>query len=380
MLVFCTPHKNITYDPAYYPRGDTMTIHREPFGSTPSGEPIERITLDNDHGMTAHIVTFGATLTHLFTPDRDGKAADIVWGFDKLDDYLQHNHELYLGATIGRVANRIGQAKFTQDGHTYRLAQNWGNHHLHGGTVGFYRVVWHAHAQETQAGPDVTLTFTSRDGEEGYPGNLEVSLRYSLSLDNVLRLDYHATTDRATPVNLTHHSYFNLCGHGGASSDMSRDIRQHNMQIFAERVLHTDDELIPTGDITHVDGTALDLRHKACLAERLDSDDTNIRRFDGFDHCYLLGGEGLKRAAILSEASTGRRMEVVTDQPALQFYTGNSLPGTVGKNGVTYGKHTALCLESQHYPDTPNHAHFPSIILQPEQRYSHTTLYKFSSH
>lgn len=350
-----------------------MTIHREPFGSTPSGEPVERITLDNDNGMKAHIITFGATLTHLFTPDRDGNPADIVWGFNSLDDYLAHNHELYLGATIGRVANRLGHASFMQDDKTYSLAQNWGRHHLHGGTVGFNRVVWHAHAQETQAGPDVTLTYTSRDGEEGYPGNLEVTLRYSLSHDNVLRLDYHATTDRATPVNLTHHSYFNLAGHSKA------DIRRHNVQIFAEQVLHTDDDLIPTGDMIDVEDTALDLRHQACLSDRLHSDDANIRRFDGFDHCYVLGGEGLKRAAILSEESSGRRLEVVTDQPALQFYTGNSLTGTAGKQGIHYAKHTALCLETQHYPDAPNHPDFPSITLQPHERYSHTTLYKFST-
>lgn len=348
-----------------------MTIHREPFGSTPSGEPVERITLNNDSGMKAHIITFGATLTHLYVPDRDGQSADVVWGFDNLDDYLSHNHALYLGATIGRVANRLGQAKFVQDGQTYTLAQNWHAHHLHGGTVGFNRVVWHAHVQETQAGPDVTLTYTSRDGEEGYPGNLDVTLRYSLSHDNVLRLDYHATTDRATPVNLTHHSYFNLAAQG--------DIRSHNVQIFADKVLHTDDELIPTGEIIDVDGTALDLRHKTQLTERLNSDDAKIRRFDGFDHCYVLGGEGLKRAAIVNEASTGRRLEVVTDQPALQFYTGNSLPGTVGKQGIKYNKHTALCLETQHYPDAPNHANFPSITLQPNERYSHTTLYKFST-
>lgn len=350
-----------------------MTIHREPFGSTPSGEPVERITLDNDSGMKAHIITFGATLTHLYVPDREGESADIVWGFDNLEDYLAHNHELYLGATIGRVANRLGHAKFVQDGKTYSLAQNWHTHHLHGGTVGFNRVVWHAHAQETQAGPDVTLTYTSRDGEEGYPGNLEVTLRYSLSRDNVLRLDYHATTDRATPVNLTHHGYFNLNGHTGT------DIRRHKLQIFAEQVLHTDDDLIPTGDIIDIDGTALDLRHQAGIGERLDSDDVNMRRFEGFDHCYVLGGEGLKRAAIVSEESSGRRLEVVTDQPALQFYTGNSLVGTTGKQGINYSKHTALCLETQHYPDAPNHDHFPSITLRPNERYSHTTLYKFST-
>jgi aldose 1-epimerase len=348
-----------------------MTIQRESFGSTPSGEPIERITLDNDHGMQAHIITFGATLTHLFTPDRDGHAADVVWGFDNLDAYLNHNHQLYLGATIGRVANRLGQAKFEQDGKTYPLAANHGQHHLHGGTVGFNRVVWHAHAQETQAGPDVTLSYLSRDGEEGYPGNLEVNLRYSLSHDNVLRLDYHATTDQATPVNLTHHSYFNLLGKG--------DISNHLVQIFADRVLHTDDELIPSGAFIDVDGTALDLRHQTCLAERLASSDHHIRRFDGFDHCYVLEADGLKRAAIVSEASTGRRMEVVTDQPALQFYTGNSLTGTAGKQGINYGKHTALCLETQHYPDAPNQSNFPSITLQANERYSHSTLYKFTT-
>ncbi len=356
-----------------------MSISREPFGTTPSGEPVERISLTNKHGMEARVITFGATLTHLFVAGKDGQYDDVVWGFDTLDDYVEHNHSIYFGATIGRVANRMGRAQFTLDGKTYQLSQNDGANHLHGGEVGFNRVVWHADTQETAGGPEVTLRHTSEAGDQGYPGRLEVTLRYSLNHDGHLRLDYHATTDAPTPVNLTHHSYFNLAGSG--------TIYDHNVQVFADHVLEVDAELIPTGKLLEVTDSALDLRTPSLLGEHIHHKDIHhkhihhkdMQAVGGIDHCYVLVGDGLKRAALVWHGASGRRLEVVTDQPAIQVYTGNFLDGISGKQGSTYEQHSAFCLETQHYPDSPNHAHFPSIILQPGARYSHTTIYKFST-
>ncbi|MEM7738830.1 MAG: aldose epimerase family protein, partial [Deinococcota bacterium] len=307
--------------------------------------------------------------THLFVAGKDGQRDDVVWGFDKLEDYHQHNHSIYFGATIGRVANRMGGAQFTLDDTTYQLSQNDGANHLHGGEVGFNRVVWQAHTQETAGGPEVTLQHVSEAGDQGYPGQLEVSLRYSLNHDGHLRLDYHALTDEPTPVNLTHHSYFNLAGSG--------TIDAHTMQVFADHVLDVDVGLIPTGRLLDITGSALDLRTPSVLGKHLHHKD--VAAVGGIDHCYVLAGDGLKRAALVWHEASGRRLEVVTDQPAIQVYTGNFLDGITGKQGRTYNQHSALCLETQHYPDSPNHLYFPSIILQPGARYSHTTIYKFST-
>jgi aldose 1-epimerase len=345
-------------------------VEKRAFGKA-DGVPVDLYVLTNAGGMTAKIITYGGIVTELRTPDKGGKMANVVLGFDDLDGYLAGHP--YFGALIGRVGNRIAGAKFTLDGREYKLAANNGPNSLHGGKKGFDKVVWTAEPIKPPGAVEVRLTYRSPDGEEGYPGNLSATVTYSLTNDNELRIDYTATTDKATPVNLTHHGYFNLAG------PASGTILGHELMIDAEEYTPTDDTLIPTGKIAPVKGTPLDFTKPTAIGARIDQLKGDP---GGYDHNYVLrgGGKKLALAARVHEPKTGRVMEVYTTEPGLQFYTGNFLDGKQkGHGGVVYRKHQGFCLEAQHFPDAVHHANFPSIILRPGKTYTQTTVYKFSA-
>jgi aldose 1-epimerase len=345
-------------------------LEQQDWGKMPDGTVVKLFTLSNAKGMTAKIMTYGATLTELRVPDRNGKAGNVVLGFDNLDRYLKRHP--FLGATTGRVANRIGKARFTLDGKEYTLAANNGRNHLHGGNKGFDKVVWQAKPlPATDREVAVQFTYLSQDGEEGYPGNLSVTVIYALTEDNELKIDYVATTDKATPVNLTNHSYFNLAGSG--------DILGHELMVNADRYTPVDDELIPTGEIASAKGTPLDFAKPAEIGERI----AQLKpKPGGYDHNYVLNSDGksLALAAQAYEAKTGRMVTVLTTEPGIQIYTGNFLDGNhTGHGGVVYHQHSGVCLETQHFPDAVHHPNFPSTILRPEQPYKSTTVFKFTA-
>jgi aldose 1-epimerase len=366
-------------DQALSPAG-AKPVSTAAFGKTKDGTPVEIYTLTNRQGMTAKVITYGATLTELIVPDKGGKPGNIVLGFDKLEPYLAGPP--YFGATVGRVGNRIAKGTFTLNGKTYHLATNNGPNHLHGGNKGFDKVVWKAEVAPSKDGQAVKFTYRSPDGEEGYPGTLNVSVVYTLTDANELRLDYTATTDKPTPVNLTNHSYFNLAGDGSGT------ILDHGMMIAADEITPVDDTLIPTGKLAPVQGTVFDFTTPTAIGARIDK--VPIAPPVGYDHNFVLrkagsGGRGteggaLTFAARVMEPKTGRTMEVRTTEPAVQFYSGNFLDGTIkNRNGVPYQKHAAFCLETQHYPDSVNHPNFPSTILEPGKVYRSTTVYAFSA-
>jgi aldose 1-epimerase len=346
------------------------TAEKNSFGKTKDGTPVEQFVLTNSHGIKAKIMTYGAILTELDVPDRQSQVGDVVLGFDNLDAYLAgHPH---FGATTGRVANRIAKGRFILDGKEYRLALNNGPNSLHGGLKGFDKVVWKGEPKETPDAVGVQLTYVSPDGEEGYPGNLTTVVTYSLTDQNELRIDYKATTDKPTPVNLTNHSYFNLAG------PESGDILNHELMIEADGYTPADDTQIPTGEIRSVKGTPFDFTKPTPIGARIAqiTDKTG-----GYDHNFVLRSKGKKLAlaARAYEPKTGRVMEMYTTEPGVQLYTANSLDGKLkGKGGVAYQKRQAFCLEAQHFPDSVNHPDFPSVILRPGQTYTQTTVYKFS--
>jgi aldose 1-epimerase len=343
-------------------------VTRSEFGKTPEGTAVDLYTLTNANGMTAKVMTYGALLTELHVPDRAGKPGDVVLGFDTLEGYL-HGHP-YFGATVGRVANRIAKGRFTLDGKEYTLAVNNGPNALHGGKKGFDKVVWTA---EPVAGASaVKFTYRSPAGEEGYPGTLTATVTYTLTDRNELRLDYTATTDQPTPVNLTNHTYFNLAG------PASGDVLGAVLMIDADKYTPTDDTLIPTGELRSVKGTPYDFTTPTPIGTRIAELKGNP---GGYDTNYVLngGGKSLGLAARVMDPKSGRVMEMFTTEPGVQFYTGNFLDGSIrGKGGVAYNKHQAFCLEAQHFPDSVNHPDFPSMILRPGQTYKQTTSYKFS--
>jgi aldose 1-epimerase len=363
--------------------GGKEGVQKMAFGKTPDGKAVNMYVLTNTNGMKARIITYGATLTELDVPDRDGKLADVVLGFDTLAGYVKGHP--YFGSTVGRVANRIAGGKFTLNGKEYKLAKNNGPNTLHGGHKGFDKVVWQAEPVGTADGEAVRFRYRSPDGEEGYPGRLDVEVTYTLTDKNELQIDYSATTNRATPVNLTNHSYFNLAGvRGGDGAERSAPgtILDHELTINADRYTPVDETLIPTGEIKPVKGTPLDFTKPEKIGARIDELKGEP---GGYDHNYVLNGwqpEGkkLSLAARVRDPKSGRVMEVLTTEPGVQLYTGNFLDGTVkGKGGVNYRKHQALCLETQHFPDSVHHANFPSVILKPGQTYEQTTVYKFSA-
>ncbi len=348
----------------------TLSIEQNRFGTTADGVAVDRYTLRNSQGMAVSLITYGATVTELWAPDREGNISDLVLGFDNLAQY--ESESPYFGCTVGRVAFRIVEGQFSLNGKTYQLTRNnQGRHHLHGGTKGFSRVVWKAEPQEQANAVAVKLTHVSPDGDQGYPGNLQVTAVHTLNEQNELRIDYSATTDQPTPVNLTHHGYFNLAGAG------SGDVLGHVVRIDAERYSPTNAALCPTGQLAPVAGTPFDFTRPMTIGARVGQAQGVA---DGYDLAYLYRpceGE-LASVALVEEPHTGRRMEVLTTEPAIIFYTGQYLDGTLrGKRGQRYSKHGGLCLEPGRLPDAVHHAQFPSVILQPGETYRHTCVYRF---
>ncbi len=346
--------------------GTGMDIKTQAFGRTPDGTAVEIYTLTNDKGLRVCIMTYGATVVSLEVADRAGKAGDIVLGYEGLEGYIKNSP--YFGSVVGRYGNRIAKGRFELDGVTYKLAANNGENHLHGGIKGFDKVVWKAEPVQEEGAVAVKLSYLSRDGEEGYPGNLAVVVVYSLSNDNELKISYAATTDKATPVNLTHHSYFNLAGEG--------DILGHELMINSDAYTPVDSGLIPTGELRPVKRTPFDFTSPHTIGERI------ARVEGGYDHNFVRrnGGKALGLAALVVDPKSGRTMEIGTTEPGLQFYSGNFLDGTItGKAGRVYSKHSGFCLETQHFPDSPNKPGFPSTILRPGRVHKSLTVHKFST-
>lgn len=351
--------------------GGATRVAPEPFGTAPDGTPVEIHTLRNASGMEARICTYGGIVVSLKVPDRDGNLGDVVLGYDGLDGYLKESP--YFGCLVGRYGNRIAGGRFTLDGTTYVLATNNGPNHLHGGLVGFDKRVWSAAAERGPLGPRLVMTYVSPDGEEGYPGKLTVKAVYTLTEGNGLRLDYEATTDKPTVVNLTQHSYFNLAGRG--------DILGHEVRIDADRFTPVDATLIPTGELRPVAGTPFDFRQPTAIGARIGQDDEQLRYGGGYDHNWVISkphGQ-FARQAVVHEPTTGRVLEVWSTEPGLQFYCGNFLDGSItGKGGWVYGHRNGFCMEPQHYPDSPNQPAFPSVVLRPGRTFRSTIEYRFS--
>lgn len=351
-----------------------MKIALQPFGFTPEGIPVDIYTLDNSRGITARITNYGGIVVSLLTPDRRGKQSDIVLGYDTLDEYIRNNP--YFGSIAGRYANRIANGRFTLEGKEYILAQNDGKNHLHGGLKGFDKLVWKAEEIFLKDCVGISLTCLSRDGDEGYPGNLSVKVRYLLTVDNELKIEYSAFTDSTTVVNLTHHSYFNLAG------AETGNILDHELLIRAGSFTPIDRSFIPTGEIRNVRGTPLDFTRLTPIGSRIDHDHEQLIYGLGYDHNWVLDGfdGSLALAAQVVEPGSGRNMEVYTTEPGIQFYSGNFLDGAItGKKGKVYRKRDGFCLETQHFPDSPNQPHFPSTVLRPGEEYTQTTVYRFGA-
>jgi len=342
-------------------------VGKEVFGTTSTGQQVDRYTLENEQGSIAKIITYGGIINELLVPDREGMLGDVVLGFDNLQQYETENP--YFGCITGRVANRIAKGKFSVDGKDYTVVVNNELNHLHGGTVGFDKVVWDAEELNTDRGPAVRLSYLSKDGEEGYPGNVQVSVTYTMTNDNELVIEYEATTDKATPINLTNHSYFNLAGSG--------DMLAHIMTLHARYYTEPDDTLIPTGRILPVAGTPLDFTKPASIGGRIGRIDIG-----GYDHNYVLDNGGRDApglAAEIYEPVSGRVMELSTTEPGVQLYSAFHLNDVQGKAGAIYDKYYAFCLETQHYPDSINQLGFPSVLLRPNETYQTVTVHKFST-
>lgn len=350
-----------------------MTIHKKSFGTTPERTPVDLYLLTAAPDFKATITNFGGIIVSLWTPDRNGDLADIVLGFDKLEAYV--NKHPYFGAIVGRYGNRIANGRFELDGKTYILAQNNGPNHLHGGIKGFDKAVWHAEPTSREDAVGLVLTHTSPDGDEGYPGTLVCKVTYWLTRDRRLEIEYEATTDAPTHVNLTNHSYFNLRGHNRGS------ILDHEMTIYADYFTPVNETLIPTGELRPVSGTPFDFKTPIAIGARINQEDEQLRFGLGYDHNFVLDKDAkgtMKKAARVYEPTSGRVMEVWTTEPGVQFYCGNFLDGTnIGKGDIAYNHRTGFCLETQHFPDSPNKPSFPSTVLRPGQKYHTTTHYVF---
>jgi aldose 1-epimerase len=345
-------------------------IEQQVFGEMPDGRNVTIYTLTNDHGLEARIMNYGGTLVSLRAPDSNGVQADVVLGFDEFAPYLAQHP--YFGSLIGRYANRIAGASFTIDGKTYRLSANEGRNHLHGGRIGFDKVLWDAEPVTSSAGAQLVLRHFSRAGEEGYPGNLSVGVTYTLTAQNELRLDYGASTDQPTVINLTHHSYFNLAGTG--------TIYDHLLRLTAERYLPVDAELMPLGEQRSVRGTSFDFTGARSIGSGISSDEAQLQLAGGYDHCWVLTQKSgaCRLAAEMYEPMSGRALLVLTTQPGIQVYSGNFLDGSIqGKQGQLYQRHSGLCLETQHFPDSPNQPRFPVTLLRPGENYRERTIYRF---
>lgn len=353
------------------PASSKSKIEKRAFG-TADGQVIDLYVLRNPSGMEVAITNYGGAVVSLKVPDRTGKLADVVLGYDDLQGYV--TDKAYFGAIIGRYANRIAHGQFTLNGARFSVPKNDGENALHGGIRGFNKRVWTAREISSSEGPALELTYYSKDAEEGYPGNLTAKVTYSLTAKNELKIEYQATTDKETVVNLTNHSYFNLAGQGNG------DILDHRLTIHAQEFSPVDSTLIPTGDMRGVHGTPFDFSKPEAIGARINHDDQQLKFGRGYDHNWILskGEHPLSLAVQVYEPASGRAMEVWTTEPGVQFYSGNFLDGTVhGKEGKVYGHRSAFCLETQHFPDSPNHPTFPSTVLKPGQRFHSTTVYKF---
>ncbi len=368
-LMACTPPSEEQEDP------ETLaSVQESSYGTLSSGEEIRLFTLTNSQGMEVGIITYGGIVTSIKVPDKAGNMGEVTLGFDDLKGY-EGTHPFF-GALIGRYGNRIAKGKFTLEKTTYSLALNNGPNSLHGGNKGFDKRVWEGDSFESEEGVGVKLSYTSEDGEEGYPGNLSVTVLYTLTPDNSLKIDYSASTDAPTVVNLTNHAYFNLKDAGAS------DILGHELQMHAESITPVDSTLIPTGEFMQVEGTAFDFRNSTPIGQRIDAEEEQIIFGKGYDHNYIFARstEGLEKVITVYEPTSGRVMEVLTTQPGVQFYSGNFLDGTLtGRGGTIYQHRSGLCLETQHYPDSPNQPNFPSTRLDPGQSYQHSTVYRFST-
>ncbi|MBZ5877408.1 galactose mutarotase [Chromohalobacter salexigens] len=358
------------------------SVEKESFGQLPDGRKVEAYHLRNGHGIDMKVITYGGIITSLRTPDAEGEWADVVLGFDNLADYRSEAYRQsnpYFGALIGRYGNRIAEGRFTLDGTTHELATNDGANHLHGGERGFDKRLWTAAPFENDSEVGVELTYVSEDGEEGYPGRLETHVTYTLTADDEVIIDYHATTDKATPVNLTQHSYFNLEGEGSGS------IVDHRLMLNADAFTPVDDTLIPTGELRDVADTPFDFREATPIGARIGADNTQLAHGQGYDHNFVLmrdatAEDELVLAARVEAPDSGRVLEIATSEPGVQFYSGNFLDGTlIGKQGKAYEKRSGLALETQHFPDSPNQAAFPSTILEPGETYQSRTVWRFST-
>lgn len=347
-------------------------MQRKTWG-TVEGKQVEIFSLDLGQGCSADITNYGAAIVNLFVPDREGNLADVVLGYDCLEDY--QNCTVSLGVVVGRHANRIADAKFTLGKKTYQLAANIGKHHLHGGPTGFGNLVWDPEIIQVEGRDALQLKLFSPDGHEGYPGNLEVEVTYSSTGTGGLRIDYWAKSDQDTVVNLTNHAYFNLKGHDQGL------ILDHELQIFADFFTRNDADSLPTGEILQVAGTPLDFRTKKLIGAEIEAEHEQIRFGSGYDHNWVLGrsGSGLEKAARVEHSPTGRILEVYTTKPGVQFYSGNFLAGRSGKGGAVYAKRSGFCLETQYFPNSLKYSHFPSAILKAGEIYQHSTIYQFSS-
>ncbi|MCK9269383.1 MAG: aldose epimerase family protein [Bacteroidales bacterium] len=344
---------------------NVMELKKERFGEV-DGQQVFAYTITNQNKLTVKLITYGGIITHLWVPDAKGELADVVAGYDSLQQYAAGTH--YFGALVGRFANRIARGTFTLQGKMYQLARNNDANHLHGGNEGFDKKVWQAEDFIFADSAGVVLTLTSPDGDEGYPGNLQLKITYTLTNCNELKIDYSATTDAPTILNLTHHSYFNLDGHNSGA------ILDHKLQINGEAYLPVSQTLIPTGEIKPVEGSPMDFRQPHVIGERI------AEVAGGYDHTWVLKNKHdstLQLAARLWAPTSGRLLEVYTDQPGIQFYAGNMLENEKGKQGALYNQHDALCLETQHFPDSPNHPDFPSVVLRPGEKFVSQTVYKF---
>jgi aldose 1-epimerase len=365
------------------PANDTTTaatasaasVTRASFGTAPDSTPVDVYTLTNAHGIRARILTYGGIVQTLETPDRAGKLDDVVLGFDDMQGYVKSSP--YFGAIVGRYGNRIAGGRFTLDGKTYKLAINNGPNALHGGIKGFDKVVWTAQEFKSDSGVGVVLTHTSPDGDEGYPGTLKAKVTYTLTDRDELAIDYEATTDKATPVNLTNHSYWNLAGDG------TRDILGHVLTIESSAIVPVDSTLIPTGKLMPVEGTPFDFRKPTPIGARIEDAHQQIHFGKGYDHTFVLDGTrqgGLAHAAHVTEPTTGRTLDIYTTEPGVQFYTGNFLDGSfAGKRGRVYARRFGLALETHHYPDSPNQPSFPPVILRPGETYRSRTVLRFGT-
>jgi aldose 1-epimerase len=348
-----------------------LSISQASFGQSSTGVPADLFTLTNANGLIVKITNFGGIITEIYVPDKNGVFVDVNLGFDHIEPY--YKDAPYFGALIGRFGNRIAHGKFTLDGETFQLATNNGNNHLHGGLVGFDKVVWNATSFETENSVGITLTYLSVDGDQGYPGNLNVTVVYELTNANEILVKYHAVTDKATPINLTQHAYFNLAGKGG-------DILDHEVMINAARFTAIDSEAIPTGELLLVANTPFDFRSPRLIGEQINAAHEQLKNGNGYDHNFVLNkahSKELSLAARVREKKSGRVLEVFTQEPGVQFYTGNWMDGSLTGKGWHYTRRSGLCLEPQHFPDSPNQPQFPNTILRPGEEYNSMMSYKF---